>query len=98
MSETKWTKLDWRLAGAEIVCSLSVIATVCQHAGLREEDEANGHLLAAAPDLYEALCVALYPLRVAADNIDPMFREKVMANIAAAEAALSKARGETETG
>lgn len=52
-----------------------------------KEDEANAHLIAAAPELFESLCGCLELI----DEISPLKGDVVRA----AHAALAKARGET---
>jgi len=54
MTEHKWTPGPWRVFGGDKV------VTVGPHCKLvAETDPANAHLIAAAPDLYEALCIMI---------------------------------------
>lgn len=53
----EYAKRDWTSKGLIIQCSPngSVIATANRHPFAQGEGEANAHLIASAPDLYEAL-------------------------------------------
>ena len=104
MAETKWTPGPWEVKPVELGVPYlrvrgtrlgmrhkvaNVLATH-DHPAIREreiaETEANAHLIAAAPDLYEAL-----ETTVAALASSGSMHQKALD---AAEAALSKARGE----
>jgi len=101
MSDPKFTKAPWRLGTkgpngllpighgqGEMICAL-----ICDLDN-RANQEADAHLIAAAPDLYAALEEAL---RIAAepDGVDLRIREStIIAWKQNAIAALKKARGE----
>lgn len=100
MSETGWTPGPWGIGDGNEVFAVGAgrsVALVCAHS----EGEANAHLIAAAPDLYEALDRAARTFR----SYEAMHAEKsslegdvkARANAIEAEhceAALAHARGE----
>lgn len=65
-------------------------ATVCVAFGVAEEALANAHLIAAAPELYEALDLALELLSVPEHSQDEEWHEKHLT----LAPVLAKARGE----
>ena len=107
MSETKWTKGPWTFfehswahtgifsSGKRVAAlELSEVTEETEEA-LGDEMAANAHLIAAAPDLYEALeaMVEWYGKRNHTDNhLLPMDSQEH--EIADAMMALAKARGE----
>lgn len=96
MTETKWTPGPWSIDKGYIVSEDLIIATIFPH--FSEADKANAHLIAAAPDLYEALDRAAqhyhgtteeYPHRYYAS-----FMECPAERCRENNAALARARGE----
>lgn len=86
MSDTKFTKGPWWLSGkGTIRAGESAWVAHCSW----HNKEANAHLIAAAPDLYEALYEIFYYQGGADSVVDD---EYVMER---AKAALAKARGES---
>lgn len=97
MTERKWTKGKWSVKSRRTRVEEAAVVTddldtpyhiyVAQYC-----DEADAHLIAASPEMYEAL-EALVDLQ----NGPPLIREQVEWNSAMdrARAALAKARGET---
>ena len=93
-SETKFTQGPWRTQGwvptwAYIPVKdarYNVVCSLYPNAGhyTREDVEANARLIAAAPDLYEAL-------KIAYAHVSPAMQPTVYETM---RAALSKARGE----
>ncbi|WP_369913932.1 hypothetical protein AB8810_12960 [Xanthomonas sp. NCPPB 3005] len=102
MSEAKWTKQDWLVDGVTVYAlnvegtnrfSARVEGGWSTHGRTRtdmEEREATAHLIASAPDLYEALVdlIGWVPGPVHFHNDEP---QKAVER---ARAALAKARGE----
>ena len=97
MSERKWTKGPWEAAlerGCHGVIAHALpegganfVALVGNDADTPEKEPsrfANAHLIAAAPELYEAL-----------DRMVALFMTENGEDVAGARAALAKARGET---
>lgn len=87
MSEAKFTKGPWD-GKTVIVRGLNFIS----HAHYRtDEGEANAHLIAAAPELYELLrqTEEMFDMHKGIDEDEYIYRQNV-------RAALAKARGETE--
>ena len=89
MSE-KWTKGPWCVNGETVESTSGVcrarIAIIDDGAGTNPT--ANAHLIAAAPDMYEALRAIITDLPSNRDWLDPVVER-------AAKAALKKARGES---
>lgn len=94
MTERKWTKGSWVVVTDDTAAQVTGFPCIYAHDytvvgtegmfGDIETDFANAHLIAAAPDLYEALEMALTDgVQMRPDTIH------------AAKAALAKARGET---
>lgn len=98
MGEPQFTPGRWRLfagAATESVRSFAVISPddgyVATWGSFKSpEAEANAHLIATAPDLYEALASLVRSNNSGAPITDPI-HPRLWAN---AEAALAKARGE----
>jgi len=104
MSETKFTKGEWKaIEGISetdgMRCGVTVtrgktdylLATIENGApgDLCETEEANAHLIAAAPDLYGLVCgYRSYIAKMPSGDLNEMILEKI-------DAALAKARGET---
>ena len=92
-SETKWTPGPWHSRGFPTISAgkgKGMIVKVLERYMDRAEREANAHLIAAAPDLYEALEYLLRHNRelvAQGVNIDAYL-------MSSAYAALAKARGE----
>lgn len=90
MSEAKFTKGEWRVEYGCIFtddyinddCEDNLIAD-CMFTQESEEELANAHLMAAAPDMYGALLLAM-------ESIDPNNKEA----LDTCNAVLAKARGE----
>lgn len=55
MAEQKHTPGPWRAMGCEIISDMWVVATVHWHSGNQVQDEANRHVIAAAPDMLAEL-------------------------------------------
>lgn len=101
MSKTKWTPGPWNVAdlngmvsrGSAITGWRGMIAKcdVGDYANSVEQGRANACLIAAAPDLYEALGLAFDDLNDAGFEALDELQQKVYI---AASAALKKARGE----
>lgn len=92
MSDTKWTPGPWVVVDGSLTGNISVnsvdgdyyVATTHGWAGIDSDDDtcaANSHLIAAAPELYEALHNAV------ASGLPEVVRQEAVA-------ALRKARGE----
>lgn len=84
MSEPKFTPGPWLVMANQIGTQETEIASICLTAQIRlpkDETKANAHLIAAAPDLYEALeyCIKQIP---------------EFGDVPGIKAALAKARGE----
>ena len=99
MSETKFTPGPWTATSYPDSLEASVLAPICGTEAIGEiawigennfktQAEANAHLIAAAPEMYEALEQCLERLEV----IDPA---RLSNRIANAKAVLAKARGES---
>ena len=111
MSETKWTKGPWKAQMAKTTSDgefdfavlapvdgkTHVIAEAFGRVGETTYCPArhNAHLIAAAPDLYEALATLLAEMRAMAERSDLVCDDEAEAMLVA-ERALSRARGETE--
>ena len=92
MSECKWTPGPWQRSGWSVLCqSHTVVCNILpwDSSGCREEDSANAHLIAAAPELYDSLerVLALW-----VSGADP---EELDIVVATAKVALAKAKGES---
>ena len=89
-TETKWTPRPWRVqVGRYLPMVHSPDGIVGHLSGDRAEFEANAHLVAAAPDLYEALS---HLLRL--NRTQSVGDEDYDAALESAEEVLTKARGE----
>lgn len=95
MSETRWTPGEWEpVRNAQTGAYAIMVGASPRVAYVHKNDEhtsANAHLIAAAPDLYEAL----KPLAFCDDRQPPygVELEDWQAAVFAARAALAKARG-----
>lgn len=96
MTDTKFTPGPWEVKeeGEKWlwVGPASWVKRICRvvlYNGTEREDKANAHLIAAAPDLYDALERAEYMLRQY--GMRPEFYREVASE---ARSALAKARGE----
>jgi hypothetical protein len=92
MSDTKFTKGPWHVVNGSMVRSLkdSIAKIWMMRKG---EGKANAHLIAAAPELYDAL-------KGMTDRYAPSYHDCIddglpECEICAARAALAKARGES---
>src|SRR4051812_40005483 len=92
-----FTPGPWRVAPESFDATQRIIASVDRRYGfiantLHGNDEANAHLIAAAPDLYDSVreFVALYA------GLDDAIGGSVKAKLARARAALAKADGRDE--
>lgn len=97
MTERKWTSGGWTAYefGGEwyIATSDEDSGPIFKINGPSHERPANAHLIAASPDLYEALMdVVGYAGDECAPDDDPDYGK----NVKAAHAALAKARGESD--
>jgi hypothetical protein len=94
MSETKWTPGPWRHEDGEwgtVVDAPS--GNVCALASVpRSRRVADAHLIAAAPDIYEALDALFEDWSVGAQTW-PQLRNRLDPLFARAGSALAKARG-----
>ncbi|ADU50152.1 hypothetical protein Tmar_0027 [Thermaerobacter marianensis DSM 12885] len=101
MADPKWTPGPWEL------CRLSDRALAVKKAGetwgncgiaivLSDNREADGHLITAAPDMYEACEAAL--LAIETNPIDRFLTPEEVDAVEKLQAALRKARGEQEEG
>ena len=99
MTEPKWTKGPWRVVVDEEAAQVKgfpcieaedyeVVGTEGMYGDL-DTDYANAHLIAAAPDLYEALD---WSLRAIATFMDDPSRLNDMDKAITARAALAKAK------
>jgi hypothetical protein len=91
MSETKWTPGPWRVRHGHPSKTIRYVDPVLRFDSLIRKGqnyEANARLIAAAPDLYEALDTALMLLDMYIE--DGAWSEK----IESMELVLAKARGE----
>jgi hypothetical protein len=92
MSDTKFTPGPWLAKQSCVISASGEIVTSCVTGSVKRgndaEDYATAHLIAAAPELYEAL-----------DNLCQLFsvvgHDDYRAELYAAEAALAKARGKS---
>lgn len=103
MSTPKWTPGPWRWQNQQDICRSRLIGAhgeVLDHSAYEgmwfaryddDEDAANANLIAAAPELYEALDNMLSEIRAFEASSDAVFGSTFLA-----EAAMAKARGETE--
>jgi hypothetical protein len=94
MSNTKWTQGPWQRSGWSVLCqSHTVVCNILpwDSSGCREEDSANAHLIAAAPELYEAL-------RVSVEVLEKTANDTLIGRNAAesGRTVLAKARGEVQ--
>lgn len=88
MSETKFTKGEWKVSGASISCKGSgYIAKALPVYMDKQERTANAHLIAAAPEMYELLELAI-------SYIDGDSIEDFIYNYKDIKKLLAKARGE----
>ncbi len=108
-SETKWTPGPWSLGRnkSDYMQIDGGLSRPQQHIGLAKvvvafdgdpypQGEANADLIAAAPELYEALERLLkWVAPIAGDNHDKDREREEMASVEAACSALRKARGES---
>lgn len=114
MSDTKFTPGPWKIGKYEMtVVSEAPIPNVSQYSGHTDTQFYGGYLIAesiwrkedarliaAAPDLYEALKEAREELRACqavihlAGGFDPAYVKGAQAAMKSADAALAKARGE----
>ncbi len=97
MSEKKWTPGPWSVCNMTSWCCVDHAEWGTTVAEIGENDEtglANAHLIAAAPELYEAL-QAMIDLQ---ENATPfggeIYRDRVDRVFDQCRAALAKARGE----
>lgn len=94
MSETKWTKGQWHLDAvlqSAIFCRGRIVAELSKD--FRSDKFGNAHLIAAAPDLYEALA---WYVENDDTNENQTGNEFWLEGRERARSALSRARGETE--
>jgi len=91
---SKHTKGPWSVQGDTYVTVNSLIITHCKQAGntTLEEAQANARLIAAAPELLEALELCLEAIQPYYDSDDDGSMEAAASN--AALAAINKAKGE----
>jgi hypothetical protein len=84
------TRGPWRYDGGEIIGDSRIVATMAWCSGMGAEDKANAALVAAAPDMLEALTEVLFEdsTKSEADRIKSRVK---------ARAAIAKATGESET-
>ena len=99
MSERKWTKGPWHASEVASIWNSDEsdeIADVWDHGRGMEETQANAQLIAAAPDLYEALEQARDTILelINARNSEAEGSDEDW--VGGINAALSKARGETQ--
>ncbi len=89
-----WTPGPWAARIGNAGSNHPLFVTAPNHDGLRPWCDADAHLIAAAPELYEALeqMTVAYGLICAAIQADGM------PELTPARAALAKARGETNAG
>lgn len=59
----------------------------------RQEAVANGHLIAAAPQLFDACRLAVDSMKDTLDGRNPSWMDNMRADLAFIEAAIAKARG-----
>src|SRR5687767_9415560 len=102
MSEMKWTHGNWSsyddrgsTGRLEIVAVGKTVARIFKTTGDEAEDLANAHLIAAAPELYEALGACLAQMRIWV-SINGDMVGAIQEKIDAGEKALAKARGEVK--
>lgn len=98
MSETRWTPGPWGLAVAIdiwIKAGPVHVATI-PRAGDGDWSPHNAHLIASAPDLYQALKDLIEECESAFDGIDGTGPSTFYQQIERAEKALRKARGEDQ--
>lgn len=86
MSETKWTPGPWNGRDIKVSDQDAAGISICFTYPPREEYRANARLIAAAPELYEALQVAELALRERGLRVLGEYKQ--------IESALAKARGE----
>lgn len=102
MTERKWTPGPWAFSFESIDPSWAIVTTsggaIVANVNADHRQEANAHLIAAAPDLYKALEGCLDSLMTHIHNeYDGVYSEEDFAEIEAPYiAAISKARGETQ--
>lgn len=91
MTDTKFTPGPWAWDGDILTAGKSRrhLLYMEEAPGLRNEAAANMHLIAAAPELYEALCNLIGHARWVAGELDVHY-----AHLDEAVSALAKARGE----
>jgi hypothetical protein len=90
MNKTKFTPGPWTVGGnGGFINQLQIHPTIGCAYGAGDEVKANAHLIAAAPDLYEALedLICLCEVGLKSDY-------DINAELADARTALAKARGE----
>ena len=92
MTQSKHTPGPWEVQGSTYITVNSLILAHCKQMGhvALEEAEANSRLIAAAPDLLEALKVAIDIRK----NPEGVSFEAVKAFIERAEAVIAKAEGD----
>jgi hypothetical protein len=88
-SENKILGAPWRYEGGAVVSRTGVVIAILNQT--RSHPEANGAVLASAPDLYEALRWAEAEIDMRCDPRIPSVKQA----LTAARAALARARGET---
>jgi len=96
MSEVNFTKGPWRRGFKNIgyvQAENGVVVAKCQRLTSLCNLQANAHLIAAAPELYEALRMAANDLNTAAHFL-PDTGLALLETVKQAHAALAKARGE----
>jgi hypothetical protein len=112
MSETKFTKGEWKatydMDGDFIICADdTTLAGVGDYGGTSKvEDEANAHLIAAAPDLYASVSEFLAMRQAVIDvggaqgpldqQLIDKFAEMQIGVVHRARAALRRSRGESQ--
>jgi len=55
MSDPRHTRGPWYVNGCELIGDSTILATLCWHTGRDAENAADAALIAAAPDLLQAL-------------------------------------------
>lgn len=91
MAEPRWTPAPWRVEGRRVVALKEKWVCECPSGGIihGKVDAANAALIAAAPDLYEALikCQRHLAVNAVTQDLVELYEE--------VRAALARARGET---
>ena len=105
MSDTKFTKGEWLvepesyriIANEQVITSANFLMGGRTYGMAVEEMAANAHLIAAAPELYEALEAMEAHISTLLESGDMGFRdEESIEGLLPARKALAKARGEGE--